>query len=160
MRGFWRTKRFIIIHESHFCRNKKMMLCIVPQVSFNLFQDDQYLANRHLHRTNDPICFPRCRQHTVYHIYVCCIRPCISDAYFHMTVPSFVSDLSYHNAYQHGRIPVECGQKATFVRVIDALDVVVAPLEPQTTTQSTETAHPPCFCLHLPSPHISADRPG
>ena len=54
LRGFWRTKRFIIIHESHFCRNKKMMLCIVPQVSFNLFQDDQYLANRHLHRTNDP----------------------------------------------------------------------------------------------------------
>ena len=31
-----------------------MRLHIVPQVSFNLFQDNLFLADRCLHRTNDP----------------------------------------------------------------------------------------------------------
>ena len=52
LREFWRTKRFIVFDESHFCRNKKMMLCIVPQVSFNLFQDSRCLADRRPRRTN------------------------------------------------------------------------------------------------------------
>ena len=55
LREFWRTKQFIILHESHYCQNKKMMLCIVPQASFSLFQDSRCLADRRPHRTNDII---------------------------------------------------------------------------------------------------------
>ena len=111
LRKFWRTKQLVIFHESHLCQNKKMMLCIVPQVSFNLFLDNLYLADRRLHRTNDPICFPRCRQHTVCHIYVCCIRPCMPGTCFPVATLIFVSRISCHSTYQHGRIPVEYGQK-------------------------------------------------
>ena len=111
LRKFWRTKQFIIFDESHFCRNKKMMLCIILHISFSLLQDNQYLADRRLHRTNDPVCFPRCRQHIVCHIYVCCIRPCMPGVCFHVTSPVFVSSLSCHSTYQHGRIHVEYGQK-------------------------------------------------
>ena len=68
-----------------------MRLCIVPQVSFNPFQDTRCLAVLRLHRKNDPICFSRCRQHTVCHIYVCCIRLYMLCAGFLVTIPSFTN---------------------------------------------------------------------
>ena len=68
-----------------------MRLYIVPQVSFNLFQDSRCLADRRLHRTNNPIYFPRCRRHTICHIYVCCIHLCMLCAGFLVTIPSFTN---------------------------------------------------------------------
>ena len=111
---FWRTKQLVIFHKLIVTKIKKINQYIGSTrhiLTINLFQDNQYQTGCRLHRTNDPVCFPRCRQHAVCHIYVCRIRPCMSDACFHVATLIFVSDLSCHSTYQHDRIHVKYGQK-------------------------------------------------
>ena len=111
---FWRTKQLVIFHKLIVIKIKKINQYIGSTrhiLTIDLFQNNQYQVDRYPHQTNDPVCFPRCRQHAVCHIYVCCICPCTSCACFPVTTLIFVSGISCHSTYQHGRIPVEYGQK-------------------------------------------------
>ena len=109
LRKFWRTKRFIIFDKLIVIKIKKLyVISKLVSIPFRITGTGQTVVST---ARTTPICFPRCRQHTVCHIYVCRIRPYMPCACFPVATLIFVSRISCHSTYQHGRIPVEYGQK-------------------------------------------------
>ena len=73
MRRFWRTKQLVIFHKLIVIKIKKTNQYIDSTrhiLTIDLFQDNQYQVGRRLRRTDDPVCFPRCRQRTCLHGYI------------------------------------------------------------------------------------------
>ena len=112
-----------------------MRLYIVPQVSFNLFQDNQYLADRRLHRTNDPICFPHCRQHTVcYFTFAVFVPACLMHIFtrqFPFLFRTYLATVSTNMVTYMWNTD----RNAVIIRILGALEAAAAP--PESAMQAT-----------------------
>ena len=136
---FWRTKQLVIFHKLIVIKIKKTNQYIDSTrhiLTINIFQDNQYQADRRLHRTNDPHMLSSLQAtHRLSHLRLLYsflhARRMFSRDNSHFCFGSYLVTVPTNMvAYLWNT-----DRKAVIIRILDALEVAAAP--PESAMQAT-----------------------